>query len=165
MYRESLKFVSGGIDNTSPDESNTPYDPSELSSGLAEVMKHQASKFADLRGNLDEGSKATWIATLKLPGADRCVVEWRNQYQGNYNCDMTFSLDQAMAEDSWRKLVAVVQMRYAKGWKREDSDVGTSKDVVFTNPSVDGVSVRIAIAKSSLHRGFDVEIEVPFDDY
>ncbi len=165
MYRESLKFVSEGTDKTSPSESNTPYDPLELSSGLAEIMKHQANKFADLRGSLDENSKSTWIATLKLPGADRCVVEWRNQYQGNYNCDMMFSLDQALAEDSWRKLVAVVQMRYAKGWKREDSDLGASKDAVFTSPSSDDVSVRVAVAKSSLHRGFDVEIEIPFDDY
>lgn len=165
MYRESLKYVSEGTDNTQPDDSNTPYDPTELSSGLAEVMKHQANKFADLRGNLDEDSKATWIATLKLPGADRCVVEWRNQYQGNYNCDMTVSLDQAMAEDSWRKLVAVVQKRYAKGWKREDRNVGTSKEVVFTNPGSDDVSVKVGIAKSSLHRGYDVEIELPFDDY
>jgi hypothetical protein len=167
MYRESLKFVAEMHENMQPVDSDTGYDPLELSRALTEVMKHQPNRFADLRGKLDEDSKATWIATLKLPGAVRCVIEWRNEYQGNYDCDMTVSLDQGMAENSWKTLVDEVQKRYAKGWKRTDStsSQSTVKEVVFTNPSSDDISLKVAIAKSTLHRGYNVEIEIPFDNY
>jgi hypothetical protein len=167
IYRESLKFVSATHDSSTASGRVTPYDPLELSEVLAEVMTHQHNRFADLRGVLDEDSKATWIATIKLPNAARCVVEWRNQYQGDYTCEMATSLDQAMAEDTWKDLISDVQTEYAKGWKREDNGSGqsTSKNVVFTSPRSDDVSVKVAIAKSTLHRGYEVDIEIPFDNY
>jgi hypothetical protein len=167
MYRESLKFVSSVHNSSTGTQNVTSYDPSELAKSLAEVVADQSNRFANLKGLLDEDSKSTWIAKVKLPSATRCVVEWRNQYQGNYNCEMATSLDPAIAEDNWKNLVSEMQGGYAKGWKREDSGGGQStfKEVVFTNPRSDDVSVKINVAKSTLHRGYEVDIEIPFDNY
>jgi hypothetical protein len=167
MYRESMKFVSSVHNDRTGTEVITSYDPSELTKVLAEVMTHQRNKFADLREKLDEDSKSTWIAKVKLPSAARCVVEWRNDYQGNYSCEMATSLEQAIAEDQWKGLIRDLQGGYAKGWKREDSggSQSTFKEVVFTSPQSDDVSVKINVAKSTLHRGYEVDIEIPFDNY
>jgi len=167
LYRESLRFVSNVHNDMTAQQTITSYDPLELAKVLAEIMTHQSNKFADLRGQLDEDSKSVWIATVKLPSASRCVVQWRNKYQGNYNCEMATSLDQAIAENNWKDLIRDVQGGYAKGWKREDSGGGQStfKEVVFTNQQADDVSIKINVTKSTLHRGYEVDIEIPFDNF
>lgn len=159
-YAASLAFVSSA---GSPRRAD--YDPLELADALRNIMKHQASGFADLRGPLDEDSKSTWIATTRLPSATRCVVEWRNKYQGSYSCVMAANLDQASAEGKWKQLVNDVHDRFASHWKTDDSQSSLSKRVVFTSPESDDVSLSVSIAKGTRWTGYDIEIEIPFDNY
>jgi hypothetical protein len=159
-YAASISFVSsaGGLHRKD-------YDPLELADALRNIMKYQGSGFADLRGPLDEDSKSTWIATTLLPSATKCVVEWRNKYQGDYNCVMAANLDEASAEEKWKQLVNDVHTRFAGDWKTDDRQSSLPKRVVFTSPQSDDISVSVSLAKGTRRTGYNIEIEIPFDNY
>jgi hypothetical protein len=166
-YNASLIFA-GLSPQSRPLSSVLSFSIPDFEQVLDQLMNQRDDGFAHLRGALELDTKATWIATLKLPGADECTVSWRNQYQGSYECTMIWSLDELLIRNHWDKILEVLRYNYADGWeiKLDDHPEGKIriKEVYFTSSEANK-EFSMSLAKLTTRRGYRLAITIPFDNY
>jgi hypothetical protein len=154
-YARSLQYIAEKYPTGGP----SPINPNEFEAALRDIIKQSSNKFADLHGDLRSDHQHTWIAKKILPTALRCEVEWKNDYQGDYNCVMARNMDEAAIRDAWSNLAELVHKRFP------DWPVETRPDVKeFHSPNSGDLTIDVRTVKSVV-TGRQLEVEVAYDDY